>query len=96
MVVTAYSQVKRPAYTGRGTPNDRARLGVILLVAGVLGLGGYSLFYVSRAFFGSPHVPIAVKAAVSVVPVGVAVMLGALLVERLRRQRHEQFKEVEY
>ena len=79
-----------------GEANVTVWLGGILVVAGALALLGYGLYYSTQEFFGSTDVPLLVQVAVPAVVVGVVVLLGTVLVERVRRRKRERFEEVEY
>ena len=71
-------------------------LGVILLVAGTAVLFGYATYHAARLFFLSHSVPVVVKVAVPVATAGMAFILGAVIVERLRSRKQERFEEVDY
>lgn len=71
-------------------------LGVVLTVASTLVLISYGLYYFAQAFFTARDIPIAIRVAVPVAAVGVFVLLGVVIADRMRRKRFEQFGEVEY
>ena len=70
--------------------------GGTLTVVVALVVVAYGIYYASQEFFGSPDVPIAIQVAVPVAVVGAVILLGVVLVERLRRRKQEGFQEVEY
>lgn len=71
-------------------------VGGTLVVAGVLVLTCYGIYYFSRDFFGSSEVPLGIKVALPVIVAGIVVLLGAVLTERLRLRKREGLEEVEY
>ena len=81
----------------RGTESKIALwVGGTIVVAGTLVLAGYGVYAFSREFFGSPDVPLAVQVAVPAMLVGVIILLGAALMDRLRHRKQEHFKEADY
>lgn len=67
-----------------------------LLIVGMLVLVGYAVYYLSRDFFGSPDVPVAVQIAVPAIVVGAIILLAAAIADRVRRRKRERFEEVDY
>ena len=59
-------------------------------------LVGYCVYYLSKVFFESRSVPLPIQIAIPAIVVGFLLVLGAVLLERLRSGKREQFKEVQY
>ncbi len=71
-------------------------IGGILVLAGALVLLGYGVYYFSQEFFGAEDVPLAIQVALPAIVVGVVVLVVAVLLERLRGGKGEEFKGVKY
>ena len=81
----------------RGTESKIALwVGATIVVAGTLVLASCGVYAFSREFFGSPDIPLAVQIAAPAVLVGVIILLGTALMDRLRHRKQEHFKEAEY
>lgn len=62
-------------------------IGYILIGLGVLGLAGWALW----GFFASSEVPVLIRIALGVVGVGVLMLLGIAIKDRIRRRdKHEE------
>ena len=81
---------------GSGEQKVALWIGGALAVAGGLVLVGYAVFYFSRAFFGSPDVPLPVQVAVPAVVGGILILIVTALAERLRRRKKESLEEIDY
>ena len=71
-------------------------LGGLMAVAGALVVLGYGVYYFSKAFFGSDAIPLPVRVALPAVIAGFLLVMGAVLLERLRGGKREKFEEVEF
>ena len=69
-------------------------LGGSMAATGALVLVGYCVYYLSKVFFGSRSVPLPIQIAIPAIVVGFLLVLGAVLLERLRSRKQEQFEEV--
>jgi len=64
----------------------------ILIGIGILALIGWGV----QSFFMAGDVPLLAKIAVGAVGIGVLVLIGLAIKDRLRKARKEEFKEVKY
>ena len=71
-------------------------IGGLLIVAGALVLAGYGLFFYFDEFFRSPDVPLAIKASVPAIIVGMLVLLVVVALQRIQSRKRETFREEEY
>ena len=67
------------------------KLGAILLVAGLLAITGYMIYF----FIVAPDMPMVIRISVPVVTLGVTLLLTSLIWERRRTAKEEDFKEVD-
>ena len=63
----------------------------ILIGIGLLALVGWAL----QAFFTASDIPILIRIAAGAVGLGVLILIGAALKDRLTRAKQDDFKEVE-
>ena len=71
-------------------------LGGVLLSVGCGVLAGYGVYYLSREFFGSDDVPLALKVAVPAAAAGTVILLAVVVVQRLQSRGREHFEEADY
>jgi len=64
---------------------------LILIALGVLVLTGWSV----RVFFMDGDIPLLVRIAVGAIGVGILVLIGVVIKDRLAKAKTEDFKEVE-
>ena len=64
----------------------------ILIGLGVLALVGWGV----QGFFMASDVPLLAKIAVGAVSVGVLILIGLAIKDRLKKAKKEKFKEVKY
>jgi len=64
----------------------------ILIGLGILTLIGWGV----QGFFMASDVPLLAKIAVGAVSVGVLILIGLAIKDRLRKARKDEFKEVKY
>ena len=72
------------------------RFGGLMILAGALVVLGYGVYYFSKAFFVADAIPLPIRVAVPAVVAGFLLVMGAVLLERLRSGKREKFEEVEY
>lgn len=65
------------------------KIGLGLILAGVLFLGGWGL----KGFFSDPHIPILIRIAVGAIGAGFTILLLALARERLIKSVNEKSEE---
>ncbi len=63
----------------------------ILIGLGVLALIGWSV----KVFFLAADIPLLIRIAVGAIGVGVLVLIGVVIKDRLKKTKTEDFKEVE-
>ena len=68
------------------------KIAFILIGLGILALIGWGV----QGFFMAGDVPLLAKIAVGAVSVGVLILIGIAIKDRLRKARKEEFKEVKY
>ena len=62
----------------------------------LIGLGGLALIgWMVRGFFSSPEVPLVVRIAVGAIAVGILVLFGVAIRDRLAKSKKQDFKEVD-
>ncbi|MFH1559996.1 MAG: hypothetical protein ABID84_01090 [Chloroflexota bacterium] len=71
------------------------RAGAILVIAGVVVVTGYWLYYAFKALFSEPSIPLAIKVAIPAIIIGIILLLSAVGWERYRKGKEERFEEVE-
>ena len=64
----------------------------ILIGLGILALIGWGV----QGFFMATEIPLLVRIAVGVVGVGVLILIGVAIKDRLKKARKDEFKEVKY
>lgn len=67
------------------------RIAFFLIAVGVLGLIGWGV----KGFFLADDIPIWIRIAVGAIGVGVVILIGIAIKDRLSRQGKEDFKEVD-
>ena len=72
------------------------KAGIVVLLAGIVGLIAYGVYGLVVAMYGESGVPIVIKIAVPAVVVGLALVLIGTIRDRIRDRRGEDFKEVKY
>jgi apolipoprotein N-acyltransferase len=70
--------------------------GLVLLIAGAALLGGYWVFVLVSEVLGDPGAPLAVRIGLPALGAGGLLLLAAVLIEQVRRNRREDFGEVEH
>jgi hypothetical protein len=66
------------------------------LAFALIGLGGLALIgWVVSGFFTSSEVPLVVRIAVGVIAVGILVLFGVAIRERVAKAKNQDFKEVD-
>ena len=71
------------------------KVGAVLMVGGLAALVGYAVYLLFRALF-LEDVSLIVQIAVPAALVGLALLMIAVVRDRLRKRRGEQFKEVNF
>jgi len=66
-------------------------LAFILIGLGILALSGWSV----KVFFMAADIPLLIRIAVGAIGVGVLILIGVAIKDRLKRAKTEEFKEVE-
>ena len=66
------------------------------MIAGVALLGGYWAFLLISEVVGDPQVPLAVRIGLPALGAGGLLLLVAVLIQQIRRNRREDFGEVEH
>jgi hypothetical protein len=67
-----------------------------LVVAGLAVLVGYGVYETLRAIFTESDVPVLIQVAVPVCVAGAVILLGATLIQRMKRRKQDGLEEVEY
>ena len=71
-------------------------IGVWLFLAGLAVLVGYGAYETLRAIFTESDVPVLIQVAVPLCVAGAVILLGATVIQRIKRNKHEGLEEVEY
>ena len=71
-------------------------IGMWLVVAGLAVLVGYGVYETLRAIFTESDVPVLIQVAVPVCVAGAVILLGATLIQRMKRRKQDGLEEVEY
>ncbi len=71
-------------------------IGMWLVVAGMAALVGYGVYEMLWSIFNEPDVPVLIQAAIPVCVAGAVILLGATLIQRIRRRSEDGLEEVEY
>ena len=71
-------------------------IGMWLVLAGLATLVGYGVYETLRAIFTESDVPVLIQVAVPVCVAGAVILLGATIMHRMKRRKHEGLEEVEY
>ena len=67
----------------------------VLVIAGSLVVLGFGAYYSIKDFFSEPDIPIAVKVAIPTVIIGLVLLNIAVLKDRLRERKAEDFRKVD-
>ena len=67
------------------------RAAFILIALGILALIGYGV----KGFFMAADIPLLIRIAVGAISIGVLVLIGVAIKDRLAKAKTEDFKEVE-
>ena len=85
---------------GRGQVEQAAKIllhaGLVLLIAGAALLGGYWAFVLISEVIGDPGVPLVVRIGLPALGAGGILLLAAVLIEQIRRNRREDFGKVKH
>ena len=66
------------------------------LAFALIGLGGLALIgWAVRGFFASPEIPLVVRIAVGAIAVGIVILLGVAIRDKLGKAKKKAFKEVD-
>ena len=68
------------------------KVAFILIGLGILALIGWGV----QVFFMASDVPLLIKIAVGAVGVGVLILIGVAIKDRLKKAKTDEFKEVKY
>ena len=71
-------------------------IGMWLVVAGLAVLVGYGVYETLRAIFTESDVPVLIQVAVPVCVAGAVILLGATIIQRMKRRKQDGLEEVEY
>lgn len=71
-------------------------LGIFLLAAGLSSLIIYGLYGMFTAIFGLENVPLVIKLAVPAITVGLVLIAGVVIANRISSRKSEKFTEVDY
>ncbi len=71
-------------------------IGMWLVVAGMAALVGYGVYEMLWSIFNEPDVPVLIQAAIPVCVAGAVTLLGATLIQRIKRRSEDCLEEVEY
>ena len=71
-------------------------VGMWLALAGMAALVGYGVYAMLWSIFSEPDVPVVIQAAIPVCVAGAVILLGATLIQRLKRRNEDGLEEVEY
>ena len=67
-----------------------------LVVAGTAALVGYGAYAMLLGLFSEPDVPVVLQVAIPVCFAGAVILLGATLIQRMKRRNEDGLEEVEY
>ena len=68
----------------------------MLLAAGAALLAGYWIFFLLSEVVGDPDVPVAVRIGLPALGAGGCMLLAAVLIQQIRRNRREDLREVKH
>ena len=71
-------------------------IGMWLVVAGLAALVGYGVYETLLGIFDEPDVPVLIQVAIPVCVAGAVILLGATLIQRMKRRNEDGLEEVEY
>ena len=71
-------------------------IGMWLVLAGLAALVGYGVYEAFRGIFNEPDVPVLLQVVIPVCVAGAVILLGATVMHRMKRRKHEGLEEVEY
>lgn len=67
------------------------KVALVLMALGMLALIGWS----ANAFFAESEIPLIVRIAVGAIGVGILILIGVAIKDRVKKAKTEDFKEVE-
>ena len=67
------------------------KVALVLMALGMLALIGWS----ANAFFAESEIPLIVRIAVGAIGVGILILLGMAIKDRIKKAKTEDFEEVE-
>ncbi len=67
------------------------KVALVLMALGMLALIGWS----ANAFFAESEIPLIVRIAVGAIGVGILILIGVAIKDRIKKAKTEDFKEVE-
>ena len=71
-------------------------IGMWLVVAGMAALVGYGVYETLRGIFDEPDVPVLIQVAIPTCVAGAVILVGATLIQRMKRRKQDGLEEVEY
>ena len=79
----------------RGT-RAATRIGTWLFLTGLAALVGYGVYEALRGVFTEPDVPVLIQVAIPLLVAGAVMLLGATLIQKMKRRNEDGLEEVEY
>ena len=67
------------------------KVALVLIALGMLALIGWS----ANAFFAESEIPLIVRIAVGAIGVGILILIGVAIKDRVKKAKTDEFKEVE-
>jgi hypothetical protein len=67
------------------------KVALVLMALGMLALIGWS----ANAFFAESEIPLIVRIAVGAIGVGILILIGVAIKDRIKKAKTDDFKEVE-
>ncbi|TES89107.1 MAG: hypothetical protein E3J93_01195 [Dehalococcoidia bacterium] len=67
------------------------KVALVLMALGMLALIGWS----ANAFFAESEIPLIVRIAVGAIGVGILILIGVAIKDRVKKAKTDEFKEVE-
>ncbi|TET49694.1 MAG: hypothetical protein E3J57_00045 [Dehalococcoidia bacterium] len=67
------------------------KVALVLMALGMLALIGWS----ANAFFAESEIPLIVRIAVGAIGVGILILIGVAIKDRIKKAKTDEFKEVE-
>lgn len=71
-------------------------IGGVVFAVGVLIMTGYGVYAFGQEFFGDSDVPLAMQIALPATVIGLAVLLVAVVKDRMKNRKDGNLKEVRY